>query len=266
MDEITNDMKRLQVQKRQLIKRMKEKITERETETEGEEASRRKPKPKIISNIQLVPPRNPGLPKGNKEQEKENSEWKTVTGKKRGRVKERRNMQGKNESNKRNRKQQQQQIRKPPRTAAVTITAGEGLTYADILRQAREKISLPDIGIERSRIRKSINGGLIIEIPGNDGTQKANELARKLQEVLPENTRVRRPTIRSDMRISGLDESVTKEEIQLTVADVGGCHEDEVRAGEIRWRPDGLGTIWIRWSCPLSTANKIAETNKIKIG
>lgn len=67
-----------------MIKRMKEKTTEGETETKGEEASKRKSKPRIISNIQLVSPRTPGLSKGDKEQEKEKSEWKTVTGKKGG--------------------------------------------------------------------------------------------------------------------------------------------------------------------------------------
>lgn len=51
------------------------------------------------------------------------------------------------------------------------------------------------MGIEISKIRKGINGGLIIEIPGNDGAQKATDLAHKLQEVLPENIRVNRPTI-----------------------------------------------------------------------
>ncbi|EFN72129.1 hypothetical protein EAG_00500, partial [Camponotus floridanus] len=176
-------------------------------------------------------------------------------------VKEKTNTQGKKEANK---GKPQQPTRKPPRSAAVTVTAKEGLSYADILRQAREKISLHELGIEASKIRKGINGGLIIEIPGNNGVQKANDLANKLKEILPDDVRINRPTIRSDMRIVGLDESITKEEIRSRIADLGGCNEDEIKVGEIRWRPNGLGNIWIQ--CPLCVANTIMKTGKIKVG
>lgn len=45
------------------------------------------------------------------------------------------------------------------------------------------------------------------------------------------------------MRIVGLDESITKEEIKSTIAGLGGCKIDVVKVEEIRWRSNGLGNI-----------------------
>lgn len=47
-----------------------------------------------------------------------------------------------------------------PKTAAVTITGKDfTFSYAAALRRARDEISLKDLGIDDSRIRKTINGG-----------------------------------------------------------------------------------------------------------
>lgn len=74
-----------------------------------------------------------------------------------------------------------QKRRRPPRTVAVTITgAGKDFSYASILKKARESIPLFELGIEKSRIRRTINGGRIIEIPGLDAAKKADKLAIRL--------------------------------------------------------------------------------------
>jgi len=68
--------------------------------------------------------------------------------------------------------------RKPPRAAAVVLTCGEGGPfYAEALRKARERISLADLNIERTRIRKAATGAVLIEIPGEETKAKADELA-----------------------------------------------------------------------------------------
>jgi len=67
---------------------------------------------------------------------------------------------------------------KPPRNAAVAIKASaEGLTYAEIIKQAREKVNLKDLGIINPRMRRTANGGVIIEILGPKGASKADILA-----------------------------------------------------------------------------------------
>lgn len=270
MESIVREIKRLTERKKQLLKSTKEYNMNkgRETETEGEEFNKENKKPKIISNIQIVPPKTMRqIQDTDTEGERKEETWKTVTGKKRNRIKRKENTQGgKKEKGKDSNKGPSKQPRtgKVHGTSAVTITAREGASYAEILRKAREKISLQSIGIETSKIRKGINGGIIIEIPGNDNVKKANDLADKLKEILPDQVRINRPTRKSDMRVTGLDESVTKEEIRSVIANIGGCKEEDIRIGEIRWMSNGLGTIWLQ--CPVSVANKIAITGKIKVG
>lgn len=56
-------------------------------------------------------------------------------------------------------------IRKAPRGSVVSITGmQDDFSYANALKKARENISLDHLGIERSRIRRAANGGLLIEI------------------------------------------------------------------------------------------------------
>lgn len=97
---------------------------------------------------------------------------------------------------------------------------------------------------------------MIIEIPGAESTEKAKNLAHRLKEIMPE-IKITRPTVKADMRISGLDDSTTKDEVQSIIAEKGDCTLDDVKIGEIRWMPNGLGTVWLQ--CPLNAANKIVD-------
>lgn len=102
-------------------------------------------------------------------------------------------------------------------------TKKEELSYSDVLKKAREKISLNELGIEETRIRRGINGGVIIEIPEEkQGTDKANRLAEKLKEVFKgEDVAIARPTASAEIRIIGIDDSTTKEEVKYTIAYIG---------------------------------------------
>lgn len=67
--------------------------------------------------------------------------------------------------------------RKPPRTAAIVVTSKkENLTYAEVLKKARDNISLQDLDINSTEIRRAANGGLIIEVLGPDGSIRAMPL------------------------------------------------------------------------------------------
>lgn len=93
-------------------------------------------------------------------------------------------------------------VRKPPRTATVTITcSGSQEEYNSIMKKARSSIQLDQIGIDKSKLRRAANGGYVIEIPGPDNHTKADTLANKLKEVLPEGVRVGRPMLKGEMRI-----------------------------------------------------------------
>lgn len=74
--------------------------------------------------------------------------------------------------------------RRPPRAAVVSIRPAAGQSVTEILRRAKSTVSLRDLGIEDTRLRKAANGNLLIEIPGADGARRADLLAQKLRLAL----------------------------------------------------------------------------------
>lgn len=72
----------------------------------------------------------------------------------------------------------------------------EDFSYAAALKTLRDKIALPELEIATSHIRRSANGGMIIEIPGKDKSEKADKLKDRIVEVLGETATVTlRPTV-----------------------------------------------------------------------
>lgn len=155
--------------------------------------------------------------------------------------------------------------RRVSKTGAVCIKRGEGgLTYAQILRLARERVPLGDLGINDTRIRWAANGAVLIEVAGENMAEKADFLAGKLRDALSEEAMVSRPIARGELRIWGLDDSVCPDEVAFVVAESSGCLPTEVTAGPIFKMVNGLGSVWVR--CPLAAAVKLASFNKIRIG
>lgn len=155
--------------------------------------------------------------------------------------------------------------RRAPRTAAVAIKGTtEGFSYAAALKNLRENMALPELEIQSSHIRKSANGGIIIEIPGEDKAAKADKLKERISKVLGPTAKVTRPSVKGELRIIGMDDSVIAEEVADVVAANGGCKGEEVKVGLIRLMSNGLFTVWV--SCPLSAAIKVSRSGKIRIG
>lgn len=136
--------------------------------------------------------------------------------------------------------------RKMPKTAAVSIKGDikQGFSYAEALRKARSQIKMEELQIEAPRIRKGLNGATIIEISGPECNSKAQRLADKLQEVLKdEKAAITTPTIKGELRIVGLEESVSKEEIGWAIEEEGGCERKDIRIGEIKRTRRGMGAM-----------------------
>jgi len=157
-------------------------------------------------------------------------------------------------------------LRRPPRAAAVAIrTRDDKISYADVLKKPRQEVSLGELGIEVTKIRRGLNGSIMIEIPGRDSSSKAKMLADKLKEKLDEKEIIiSRPTAMAEMMITGLDESVTKEEVVDIIIEYGECLAEEIKVGVIKRMYNGLGMIWAR--CPLRAANVMAKEEKVRIG
>jgi len=137
-------------------------------------------KPRIISNVQIAPPRQVEQDEAAQRGQQE-EEWTEVRGRREG---VRRRETNRTASGGRERSRSGTRLRKPPRAAVVSIRArNEGVSYAEVLKKARQEVSLGDLGIETTRIKKGINGSLLIEIPGQEGNEKAKKLLDKLREA-----------------------------------------------------------------------------------
>lgn len=210
---------------------------------------------RIKENIQIVPPRNAWRPQlvpyssemtpqrehnvpysskmmqtghdmPQQPSQQQQQEWATVG--KKGRIvrKERTGKKSKSEVRK--------EKRRLPKTAAISIKGSNGdFSYADALKRARSEISLKDLDIQSPRIRKGMSGTTIIEISGSDNVEKADRLAAEMQKILLGEALVTRPNIRDEIRLSGLDESITTDEVRAAVANKGSCKPEERKIGKI---------------------------------
>ncbi|XP_029670925.1 uncharacterized protein LOC115240097 [Formica exsecta] len=105
---------------------------------------------------------------------------------------------------------------------------------------------------------------MIIEILGPNGSDRANALAEKLRNVLQDQAKVARPIVKGEIRLVGLDDSISENEVACVVTQYGGCKEEEIKVGTIRPMNNGLFTVWAQ--CPLSAAIKTANSKKVRIG
>lgn len=142
--------------------------------------------------------------------------------------------------------------------AVVIITSKpDGLTYAQILAKAREKVCLKELGIQTTVIRRAINGAIVIEVPGPQGKQLAGSLRSSLAEVLGDDARVHNPVASGELRLRGIDPSTTQEEIYIELKSLSGAQRSDFKVSAISNMRDGMGIAWV--TCPLQVAVKIAE-------
>lgn len=164
-------------------------------------------------------------------------------------------------------RRQQPKVRlpRPPVSSAVTITGrAEGFSYAEAIKSAREHINLENLGITTSRVRKALNGGLLIEVSGEDSRLKAEKLVTQLRSVLKDSAAVSCPVKKRELTVVGFDESVTTEEIAEALSNIGGCPRMDIKMGPIRTMNNGLGMIWVQ--LPVAAAAKAAEEGRIRVG
>jgi hypothetical protein len=59
------------------------------------------------------------------------------------------------------------------------MNKGVKTSYADVLATARQKVPLAEIGVESLGMRKSMTGGIIIRLPGDEDRGKRHALRRE---------------------------------------------------------------------------------------
>lgn len=155
-----------------------------------------------------------------------------------------------------------------PRTTAVLITLQpealeRGVTYAQAITRAKREVQITDLGIAGVRIRQTATGARVLQVPGASSGEKADRLAQKIQAALGEDAKIARPTRLVDLRISGLDDSITTEEICAAVAAKAVCPTDQVKVGAISCGRDGTGAVIVR--CPVASA-KLLVGQRLLVG
>jgi len=156
--------------------------------------------------------------------------------------------------------------RRLPKTAAVCLTCTkEDYNYLSAMKKAKTGIELESCGINEVSVKRSITGGIIFEILGPDANDKALLLESKLKQLFNESgVVITRPFKKADIKLTGLEESVTANDIILAIVDMTGCNSIDIKCSGIRTVRNGLCVAWLQ--CPLDAAYKLSEAKKVKIG
>lgn len=157
-----------------------------------------------------------------------------------------------------------------PKSSVVVITLNpaaqeQGVSYPELVGRAKGAVSLEELGIENGiNFKRAVSGGVILELPGANTGAKADLLADKIKAALSDVAKVVRPLKCADLRISGLDDATRKEEIAAAVASKGGCALEQVRVGDIRMGPRGVGVVVVQ--CPVAAAKTLSDAGRLLIG
>ncbi|XP_020298710.1 uncharacterized protein LOC109862955, partial [Pseudomyrmex gracilis] len=161
-------------------------------------------------------------------------------------------------------------VRRPrlrvPTTAAVTLTSpGETGLLTEMVKACRANFSLESLGIDHVCLRRTVTGGLLLEISGPEREAKADALAAGMWPfAAAKGVRVGRPAKCGEVRIRGFDHTVTPEELASAVASAGGCRAVDLKVGQIRATPSGACAAWVQ--CPVAAARRLGNAERIKVG
>lgn len=103
-----------------------------------------------------------------------------------------------------------------------------------------------------------------LEIPGEERNEKAEALKKRIAGVLGEAAKVTRPTVKGEVRLTGLDDSVVPEEVADVLAMKGDGDPKEIKVGTIRPMNNGLNMVWAQG--PIEVMLKASSEGKLKIG
>lgn len=126
--------------------------------------------------------------------------------------------------------------------AVVTITSkSDGVSYAQILSKAKQNVSLGNLGIQNVRMRRALNGALVLKLPGPDGKKLDGSLRITLQEVLREDAAMNNPVATGELRLRGIDPATTQDEISYELEKISGCPSRDLKVSAINLMRDSMG-------------------------
>ncbi|XP_061705673.1 uncharacterized protein LOC133516669 [Cydia pomonella] len=131
----------------------------------------------------------------------------------------------------------------PTMAAVVVALKPDAQTdYRSVMERATT-LKLAELGVDHLNVRRTATGARIIEVPGAQSSQAADNLVDRLRSLVGDVAEVYRPVKKAEIKISGFDESVTPEILKREVAARGRCLEDQVSVGAIRMAANGTGSV-----------------------
>lgn len=155
---------------------------------------------------------------------------------------------------------------KEPSTAAIIMDCAPG-SYDEIMREARRKIRLQDVGIDEGmKCKRAITGATLFEIRGENREEKAKALEAKLRETFAgrEEIKIYRPIKTMELKITEMEESTTRGEVVEAIVEQGNCCFTEVKIGGLRVNGRGVTTAWVK--CPIGAASILSKKGRIRVG
>jgi hypothetical protein len=147
----------------------------------------------------------------------------------------------------------------------ITLKDRSDKSYSEVLVVAKHNVPLTEVGIKVVKMRKTMTGRVVLEVPEDQKREKAAALATRLTQILdPSTIRVATLVLAAEARVTRMDISATKEEGRNTLAKEDGCKAKGIQLGEIRLARNGLGSVWIRGLA--GAVRKLAHTDKVAIG
>ncbi|XP_061728130.1 uncharacterized protein LOC133533191 [Cydia pomonella] len=152
----------------------------------------------------------------------------------------------------------------PTMAAVVVALKPDAQTDYRAVMERATTLKLAELGVDHLKVRRTATGARIIEVPGAQSGQAADNLVDRLRSLVGDVADVYRPVKKAEIKISGFDESVTPEILKKEVAARGRCPEDQVSVGVIRMAANGTGSVILR--CPLTVAKVVVTAGRIVIG
>ncbi|XP_020296116.1 uncharacterized protein LOC109861042 [Pseudomyrmex gracilis] len=118
----------------------------------------------------------------------------------------------------------------------------------------RRQINLSDFGITEVRPKRAVTGAFINEILGKNSKARLYAAMSTLADEFG----------MKGLRIKGLDDSITPDEMRDAVVAIGSCRPTKVKVGQVYASPNKLFTAWVQ--CPIAAAKKVTDTGFLRVG
>lgn len=133
-----------------------------------------------------------------------------------------------------------------------------GMSVKDAMTTVRERIDPESLGVNIWDTKRTMTGGVLIEIRGPDKKEQAKKLATKIEEVLEgSGAKISTSGKTIEIRLHRIEESVTAEEVRAAIAKKGECSVEEVTVGPMRMTYQGLCTVVVK--CPMEAVERITK-------